>query len=259
MALKIWVRIPWTIEAIAITVVTPMTTPRMVRPERSLLARRESKAIADPFAHVADAEAGRHARLFGAERGDRVEPRGPGGREHAEDDARRRRPAPAPRPTDQRVTRAGSGVKLETAAASPQPASTPCSPPSVDSTIASIRNWRRMSPAWRPSDLRSPISRVRSVTLISMMFMMTMPPTTMPMQTTAGMAVNSTRVSWRQNATSASALSTVKSFSSPGRSRCAIRMASSARAMAPVDRFGARPSSPRPPWSSAGRRTTRRW
>ena len=53
---------------------------------------------------------------------------------------------------------------------------------------------------------------MRSVTLISMMFMMTMPPTTIPMQTTAGIAVKRTRVSWRQNATSASALSTVKSF-----------------------------------------------
>ena len=39
-----------------------------------------------------------------------------------------------------------------------------------------------------------PISRVRSFTVISMMFMITMPPTTMPMQTTAGMTVNSTRV-----------------------------------------------------------------
>ena len=29
-----------------------------------------------------------------------------------------------------------------------------------------------------PSDLRSPISRVRSVTLASMMFMITIPPTT---------------------------------------------------------------------------------
>ena len=40
-----------------------------------------------------------------------------------------------------------------------------------------------------------PISRVRSFTVISMMFMMTMPPTTMPIATTAGMAVKSRRVS----------------------------------------------------------------
>ena len=37
-----------------------------------------------------------------------------------------------------------------------------------------------MSARLAPSDLRRPISRVRSVTLISMMFMITMPPTTMP-------------------------------------------------------------------------------
>ena len=42
--------------------------------------------------------------------------------------------------------------------------------------------------SWRlaPTALRIPISRVRSLTDISMMFMITMPPTTMPMQTTAG-------------------------------------------------------------------------
>ena len=74
---------------------------------------------------------------------------------------------------------------------------------------------------------------MRSFTVISMMFMMTIPPTTMPIATTAGMAVKSRLVSCFQNATKASALSTVKSFSSPGRSRWAIRIASSARAMAP--------------------------
>ena len=46
----------------------------------------------------------------------------------------------------------------------------------------SIKNCRRMS-LWRaPSDLRRPISRVRSVTETSMMFMMTMPPTTSEME-----------------------------------------------------------------------------
>ena len=51
-----------------------------------------------------------------------------------------------------------------------------------------------------------PISWVRSLTDISMI-MITMPPTTIPMQTTAGMMVNSTPVREVQNATSASALS----------------------------------------------------
>ena len=82
-----------------------------------------------------------------------------------------------------------------------------------------------------------PISRVRSVTLMSMMFMITMPPTTMPMTTTAGTTVKMTRVSLAQNAINPSPVSMVKSLSAPGRSRCAMRMASSARTIA-----GATPS-----------------
>ena len=46
-----------------------------------------------------------------------------------------------------------------------------------------------------------------------MMFMITMPPTTMPIATTAGITVNSMRVRLFQNATSASAVSTEKSLS----------------------------------------------
>jgi len=40
----------------------------------------------------------------------------------------------------------------------------------------STRNWRLMSTAVAPSALRTPISRVRSVTATSMMFMTPMPP-----------------------------------------------------------------------------------
>ena len=46
-------------------------------------------------------------------------------------------------------------------------------------TPDSITNCHRMSRRRAPSDLRMPISCVRSVTLASMMFMITMPPTTM--------------------------------------------------------------------------------
>ena len=42
---------------------------------------------------------------------------------------------------------------------------------------ASTRNWARMSRPLAPTAIRSPISRVRSVTLTSMMFMIPMPPT----------------------------------------------------------------------------------
>src|SRR2546430_4790380 len=48
MVLMIWSRIPWTIEAIAITVATPITTPRIVSAERRLLARICSKAMSQP-------------------------------------------------------------------------------------------------------------------------------------------------------------------------------------------------------------------
>ena len=51
-------------------------------------------------------------------------------------------------------------------------------PPNVESTIASNRNCIMTSLANAPIAKRMPISRVRSVTDTSMMFMMPMPPTT---------------------------------------------------------------------------------
>ena len=42
---------------------------------------------------------------------------------------------------------------------------------------ASTRNWPIISPRGAPIDFLMPISRVRSVTVTSMMFMMPMPPT----------------------------------------------------------------------------------
>jgi hypothetical protein len=45
------------------------------------------------------------------------------------------------------------------------------------STTASMRNWLRTVAEEAPMALRRPISRVRSVTETSMMFMMPMPPT----------------------------------------------------------------------------------
>ncbi len=54
---------------------------------------------------------------------------------------------------------------------------TPSSPPTRLSISASERNCKRMSLGVAPTAWRMPISRVRSVTLTSMMFMMPMPPT----------------------------------------------------------------------------------
>ena len=62
-----------------------------------------------------------------------------------------------------------------TAAAMPRP--TPIAPPNSESTTASTRNCRRMSREQAPTASRIPISRVRSVTETSMMFMMPTPPT----------------------------------------------------------------------------------
>lgn len=69
------------------------------------------------------------------------------------------------------------GTKAEIKANKPTASSTPNIPPSRVSTTASIKNCCRMSAAVAPSALRSPISRVRSVTLTSMIFMIPIPPT----------------------------------------------------------------------------------
>ncbi len=61
--------------------------------------------------------------------------------------------------------------------APPTPTATPTAPPTRLSSSDSVRNCQRMSFGLAPTDWRMPISRVRSVTLTSMMFMIPMPPT----------------------------------------------------------------------------------
>ena len=63
----------------------------------------------------------------------------------------------------------------------------PITPPSIDSAPVSTMNCSTMCRRVAPSARRMPISRVRSVTLASMMFMMPMPPTSseMPATTTS--------------------------------------------------------------------------
>ncbi len=51
--------------------------------------------------------------------------------------------------------------------------------------MLSSKNCAVMSPRRAPSALRRPISRMRSVTLVSIMFMMPMPPTNSEMLATA--------------------------------------------------------------------------
>ena len=52
-------------------------------------------------------------------------------------------------------------------------------------SVASIRNWFRITRRGAPSALRMPISRVRSVTVTSMMLVMPMPPTSRLIAATA--------------------------------------------------------------------------
>ena len=65
--------------------------------------------------------------------------------------------------------------------AATMPVTIPMMPPTALSEIASIRNCVRISRPCAPTAMRVPISRVRSVTLTSMMFMIPMPPTTSEM------------------------------------------------------------------------------
>ena len=70
----------------------------------------------------------------------------------------------------------------------------PIRPPSADSTTASIRNCSSTSRSSAPMARRRPISRVRSVTLTSMMFITPMPPTSRLTAATAPSSMVITRV-----------------------------------------------------------------
>src|ERR1035441_3261545 len=65
----------------------------------------------------------------------------------------------------------------------------PIAPPTAAITADSTRNCIRMSRLRAPSDLRTPISRVRSVTLASITFMITTPPMTRNTETTPTMVL----------------------------------------------------------------------
>ncbi len=57
------------------------------------------------------------------------------------------------------------------------PNAMPTTPPPIEIRMDSKRNCRTMSPRRAPIDRRIPISRVRSSTVASTMFMIPMPPT----------------------------------------------------------------------------------
>src|ERR1035438_1702054 len=130
------------------------------------------------------------------------------------------------------------------------PKATPAAPPRKASTTASISICIMMSSRRAPTALRIPISRVRSVTLTSMMFMMTMPPTTSEMQVT-GTTMAATRLSnWSMKPRMASGVRVSKLSASPGRAwkrlRSETRVRSSASCkLSPLPGLG-RPNSAKP-------------
>ena len=109
----------------------------------------------------------------------------------------------------------------------PMPSATPISPPMSDSVTASTRNCARMSRVRAPTAMRRPISRVRSVTDTSMMFMMPMPPTSSDTEATAARSSVSTRLEASCAAITSARLRSEKSSSAPGCTRW--RWRSSAR------------------------------
>ncbi len=95
---------------------------------------------------------------------------------------------------------------------------TPKTPPTSAIVPDSIRNCIRMSFGRAPSALRIPISRVRSVTLTSMMFMITMPPTTSEMSATPPATAPNDLVIVLKNPTRVLFVSSSNESSAPGAS-----------------------------------------
>src|SRR6266446_3620296 len=78
--------------------------------------------------------------------------------------------------------RAGKGEKALIRTATPPPMAMPRRPPAPVKVMASVRNCQRMSRRVAPRALRTPISRVLSVTETSMMFITPTPPTRSPIE-----------------------------------------------------------------------------
>ena len=114
---------------------------------------------------------------FESERVDRIEARRLLRRIKAEEHAGRPRQSRTPSPTALTGTFAGQDIQRDIPSARPKPSAMPMPPPIRLSAIASTRNCSSTSRPFAPIAMRRPISRVRSVTDTSMMFMIPMPPT----------------------------------------------------------------------------------
>src|SRR2546428_167877 len=69
----------------------------------------------------------------------------------------------------------GHSARCAMSCVAAMPTTRPTAPPTRLSAVASTRNWSRMCPVRAPTARRTPISRVRSVTDTSMMFMIPIP------------------------------------------------------------------------------------
>ncbi len=76
------------------------------------------------------------------------------------------------------------------------PSDVPTMPPATDRVTDSASTCSMMSRRFAPSAFRRPISKVRSVTTISMMFMITMPPTSSESATTPTSTAKIPLVAW---------------------------------------------------------------
>ena len=109
----------------------------------------------------------------------------------------------------------GSPVRAEAPVAMAMARTTPTIPPTIESVADSTRNWRRISTRRAPVAFRIPISRVRSVTETSMMFMTTMPPTRSDIDAMATVTAKKVRLMLAHSSKKVSFVEIAKSSSSP--------------------------------------------
>ena len=88
---------------------------------------------------------------------------------------------PKPNTMDHSGAAAGKSKAKRTRKAIPSPIAMPMPPPMPVRVTASTRNWAATSLRVAPIAFRTPISRVRSVTVTSMMFITPTPPTSRAM------------------------------------------------------------------------------
>ena len=134
--------------------------------------------------------------------------------------------------TDTSGTSAGSGVVAATMTLMIAPSSIPTAPPMSVTVAASTRNCQRISRRLAPNALRTPISRVRSVTEIIMIATTPTPPTISPTLDNAIITRKNIPVTWFQLSSSLSCVTVAKLFSSPGRRPRIARMAPVTSSMA---------------------------